>query len=52
MEKLIVRLRIEEENKKSEKKSSHTMVVKENVVESDKPNKRKHEHTPEEVKEI
>ena len=50
MEELIVRLRIEEDNRKSEKKPSHTMVAKANIVESEKPNKRKHEHAPKKSK--
>ena len=46
MEELIVRLRIEEDNRKSEKKTSHTIVDKANVVESEKSNKRKRENAP------
>ena len=50
MEDLIVRLRIEEDNRKSEKKTTNTIVAKANVVESEKNNKRKRENNPNEKK--
>ena len=50
MEELIVCLRIEEDNRNSEKKISQNMAAKANVVESDKPNKRKRENVPQKSK--
>ena len=46
MEDLIFRLRIEEDNRKSEKKATNTIVAKANVVETEKNNKRKRENNP------
>ena len=50
MEDLIVRLRIEEDNRNSEKKISQNIAAKANVVESDKTNKRKRENAPKKSK--
>ena len=46
MEDLIVRLRIDEDNRKSEKKATSSLQAKANVVEDEKTNKRKREQNP------
>ena len=50
MEELVVRLRIEEDNRNSEKKISQNVVAKANVVETDKSNKRKRDNQPKKSK--
>lgn len=50
IDELVVRLRIEEDNRKSEEKTSHIMVAKANVFEFEKPNKKKYEHAPKKSK--
>lgn len=46
MEDLVNRLRIEEDSRKSKKKTPNTMVAKANVVEAEKNNKQKWEYNP------